>query len=106
MRCLNQRKKEKEMPIYTYRCENCGVRFDRQQKFSDPVLTTCPECNKKSLKKVITPAGVVFKGSGWYATDHRSPSGQSARSVKHEPSAESKTESPAPASSGSSEIAA
>lgn len=86
------------MPIYTYRCESCGVRFDRQQKFSDPVLTTCPECNKKSLKKVITPAGVVFKGSGWYATDHRSPSGQN-RSVKHEHDApaattsETKTES-------------
>jgi putative FmdB family regulatory protein len=63
------------MPVYTYRCENCGVQFDRQQKFSEPPLSWCPECNKKSLRKVYTPVGIVFKGSGFYATDHRSPSG-------------------------------
>jgi predicted nucleic acid-binding Zn ribbon protein len=45
------------------------------QKFSDPLLTRCPECGKKTLKKVYTPVGIVFKGSGFYATDHRSPSG-------------------------------
>jgi putative FmdB family regulatory protein len=64
------------MPIYTYQCESCGVRFERQQGFNDPVLTRCPECSKKSLRKVYTPVGIVFKGSGFYATDHRSPSGQ------------------------------
>lgn len=63
------------MPIYTYRCENCGVQFERKQKFSDAPLKRCPECNKKSLRKVYTPVGIVFKGSGFYATDHRSPSG-------------------------------
>jgi putative FmdB family regulatory protein len=62
------------MPIYTYRCENCGVQFERQQKFSDQPLTRCPECGK-NLRKVYTPIGIVFKGSGFYATDHRSPSG-------------------------------
>lgn len=62
------------MPIYTYRCENCGVRFERQQSFTDQPLTRCPECNKNKLRKVITPAGIVFKGSGWYATDHKSKS--------------------------------
>lgn len=65
------------MPIYTYQCDNCGVRFERQQKFADPPLTRCPECTKKSLRKVFTPVGIVFKGSGFYATDHRSPSGKS-----------------------------
>ena len=65
------------MPIYTYRCENCGVQFDRQQKFSDPPLAWCPECSKKALRKVYQPVGIVFKGSGFYATDHRSPSGSS-----------------------------
>jgi putative FmdB family regulatory protein len=64
------------MPIYTYRCSSCGVQFDQQQKFSDSPLTRCPECNKKSLLKVYQPVGIVFKGSGFYATDHRSPSGQ------------------------------
>ncbi len=63
------------MPIYTYHCENCGVQFERQQKFTDPHLTTCPECGHKSLRKVFVPVSIVFKGSGFYATDHRSPSG-------------------------------
>jgi putative FmdB family regulatory protein len=70
------------MPVYTYRCENCGVQFERQQKFSDQPLTRCPECSKKTLRKVYTPVGIVFKGSGFYSTDHRSPSGQGARSTK------------------------
>lgn len=65
------------MPVYTYRCENCGVQFDKQQSFSDQPLTRCPECGKKTLKKVYQPVGIVFKGSGFYATDHHSPSGQS-----------------------------
>jgi putative FmdB family regulatory protein len=88
------------MPVYTYRCENCGVQFDRQQHFSDPPLTRCPECNKKALRKVYTPVGIVFKGSGFYATDHRSPSGESRPSTakkngetKKESSSESGTES-------------
>jgi putative FmdB family regulatory protein len=92
------------MPIYTYRCENCGVRFERYQKFEDQTLTWCPECNKKTLLKVFQPVGIVFKGSGFYSTDHRSPSGQSwssqqnaekaerANETKSEPKAESKTE--------------
>ena len=63
------------MPIYTYRCENCGVQFDRRQSFSDPPLSICPECKKKALRKVYTPVGIVFKGSGFYSTDNRSPSG-------------------------------
>ena len=65
------------MPIYTYRCENCGVQFERAQKFDDLPLTWCPECKKKALRKVYTPVGIVFKGSGFYSTDHRSPSGAS-----------------------------
>ncbi len=63
------------MPIYTYRCENCGVQFEKQQSFSEQPLTRCPECSKKSLRKVYQPVGIVFKGSGFYSTDHRSPSG-------------------------------
>ncbi len=64
------------MPVYTYRCENCGVQFDRIQRYEDPVLTRCPECGRESLRKVFLPIGIVFKGSGFYATDHRSASGQ------------------------------
>jgi len=90
------------MPVYAYRCQNCGVQFDRTQKFSDPPLTWCPECGKKALRKVFTPVGIVFKGSGFYATDHRSPSGQNR---SHSSSSEDKpaaSEKPAekPASDG------
>ncbi len=72
------------MPVYTYRCTNCGVQFDKQQSFSDQPLTRCPECGKKTLKKVYQPVGIVFKGSGFYATDHHSPSGQSAKKEENE----------------------
>jgi putative FmdB family regulatory protein len=63
------------MPVYSYRCGTCGLQFDRQQKFSDQPLVGCPECGKKSLHKVYAPVGIVFKGSGFYSTDHHSPSG-------------------------------
>jgi putative FmdB family regulatory protein len=67
------------MPIYTYRCDNCGVQFDRRQKFSDDPLKVCPECQTETLRKVYLPVGIVFKGSGFYATDNRSPSGRDSR---------------------------
>jgi len=72
---VRSKKEEISMPVYTYRCANCGVQFDQQQSFSDQPLTRCPECGKKTLKKVYQPVGIVFKGSGFYATDHHSPSG-------------------------------
>jgi putative FmdB family regulatory protein len=78
------------MPIYTYRCENCGVQFDRQQRFSDGPLTRCPECGEDALRKVYTPVGIVFKGSGFYATDHRSPSGTSRSSTDEKTSEKAK----------------
>jgi putative FmdB family regulatory protein len=72
------------MPIYTYRCENCGVQFERQQKFTDQPLSWCPECNKSSLRKVYTPVGIVFKGSGFYSTDNRSTSNATNRAGKND----------------------
>jgi putative FmdB family regulatory protein len=72
------------MPVYTYRCESCGVQFERHQSFSDAPLKTCPECRKKSLRKVITPTKIIFKGSGFYATDHKSPSGDTSGKSKKE----------------------
>jgi putative FmdB family regulatory protein len=93
------------MPIYTYRCENCGVRFERNQKFSDPPLAWCPECGKKALRKVYTPVGIVFKGSGFYATDHRSPSGTrsaSAEEKAHDKPAEAKKSDDTASSSSTS----
>ncbi|MCZ2123423.1 MAG: zinc ribbon domain-containing protein [Anaerolineales bacterium] len=83
------------MPVYTYRCENCGIQFEKHQAFTDNPLKTCPECRKKALKKVITPTKIIFKGSGFYATDHKSPSGAGASSTKTEKKAESKSETKA-----------
>jgi putative FmdB family regulatory protein len=93
------------MPIYTYRCESCGVQFERQQSFNDTPLKTCPECRKKSLKKVMTPVRIVFKGSGFYSTDHKSPSGQAKREDKKgkEKEKESPTPETKPAAKESSE---
>ncbi len=70
------------MPTYTYQCDNCGIRFDQYQKFSEAHLTVCPECGEPTLRKVYQPVGIVFKGKGFYATDNRSPSGQTFASEK------------------------
>lgn len=93
------------MPVYTYRCENCGVQFERTQKFSESPLAICPECGKKTLRKVYMPVGIVFKGSGFYATDHRSPSGAPRPSGSHSESksAEASSESKEPAAPKPSE---
>lgn len=80
------------MPVYTYRCDNCGIQFDEKEGFNDPTKTLCPECNEESLHRVYRPVGIVFKGSGFYATDNRSPSGQESR--KHDKD-EAKTETEA-----------
>lgn len=58
------------MPIYQYRCESCGVSFERTQSFSDEPLQHCPECDG-NIHRVIQPVGIVFKGSGFYVTDNR-----------------------------------
>lgn len=60
------------MPIYTYHCDHCGHEFDKQQSFSEKALVACPVCRKHQLRKVYSPAGVVFKGSGFYVTDKKS----------------------------------
>ena len=59
------------MPIYAYRCDECGFAKDVLQKMSDPVLTVCPSCGKSSFKKQVTAAGFQLKGTGWYVTDFR-----------------------------------
>ena len=63
------------MPIYAYRCNDCGFAKDVLQKMSDPLLTDCPSCGKPEFKKQVTAAGFQLKGSGWYATDFKGGSG-------------------------------
>jgi len=60
------------MPIYEYRCTQCGHEFDTLQKVSDAPLTVCPKCNESALVKKISAAGFRLKGGGWYETDFKS----------------------------------
>jgi putative FmdB family regulatory protein len=82
------------MPIYTYRCDACGVQFDKRQSFSDKPLTRCPECNG-NVRRLLQPPGIVFKGSGWYITDSRRSSSASmpAKSKDNTSSSTSSSES-------------
>jgi len=59
------------MPIYAYRCAECGHAKDVLQKMSDAPLSTCPHCGAEAFQKQVTAAGFQLKGSGWYATDFK-----------------------------------
>ncbi len=61
------------MPLYEYQCQECGLRFERRQSFSEEPVKTCPDCSGPVVR-LIQPAGIIFKGSGFYVTDHRSKS--------------------------------
>jgi putative FmdB family regulatory protein len=93
---------DQRMPTYEYLCKTCGHHFERMQRFSDAPLTECPQCSGE-VRRVIHPAGIVFKGSGWYITDSRKGGGDSASMPKGESKSDTKSESKdgASASSGS-----
>src|SRR5438270_14088691 len=93
----------KAVPTYTYTCTACNDVIEKRQSFSDAPLTTCEQCGG-TLRKVIHPVGIVFKGSGWYINDSRSST--SSTSGKPSPTPASTTSSdtsatPAPSTSGS-----
>jgi len=69
------------MPIYEYACTACGERTEARQSFTDPPLDTCPICGG-SLRKLYSPVGVVFKGSGFYSTDNSKASSPSKSAEK------------------------
>ena len=95
------------MPVYVYHCDNCGNQFEKNQRFSDEPLKICPECGKKALHKVITaPVSVIYKGSGFYSTDHRSSSRVSAAartSTTKEKTEDTKSTAPAKETKDSTE---
>lgn len=100
------------MPTYEYQCKTCGHHFERVQRFSDAPLTECPECSGE-IRRVIHPAGIVFKGSGWYITDSRKGGGETSTlpspakgETKSEGSEGGTTSAAAPESSGESKPAA
>jgi len=65
------------MPVYTYKCRNCGHEFEQRQRMSDDPLSDCPVCAGE-LRRVVNSVGIVFKGSGFYVTDNRNGSSASA----------------------------
>jgi putative FmdB family regulatory protein len=79
------------MPIYEYRCSECGQDHEVLQKVSEPPLTECPACGKPALQKQLSAAGFQLKGSGWYATDFKG-SGKKPVEKKAEAKTEAKTE--------------
>ena len=83
------------MPIYAYRCAECGHAKDVLQKMSDPVLTTCPVCHAEAFQKQVTAAGFQLKGSGWYATDFKG--GAAAPATPAAPAADAAAPAAAPA---------
>lgn len=91
------------MPTYEYVCRDCSHQFETWQKMTDEPLTICPECGGH-IRRVLFPAGIVFKGSGFYKTDHSNSSsagGVNGHAKKSE-TAESSKESEAKTSSESS----
>jgi putative FmdB family regulatory protein len=79
------------MPIYEYRCSECGQDHEVLQKVSEPPLTECPSCGKPALQKQLSAAGFQLKGSGWYATDFKG-SGKKPVEKKAEAKRDAKTE--------------
>ena len=62
------------MPTYEYQCDECGNRFEQFQNMSDAPVESCPQCGGKVRRLIGTGAAVIFKGSGFYATDRRTSS--------------------------------
>jgi putative FmdB family regulatory protein len=84
------------VPTYQYTCTECGEPLEAVQKFSDEPLTVCPACGGR-LRKVFSPVGIVFKGSGFYRTDSRKSATAAA------PATKDKDKSPAESSSSTSD---
>jgi len=75
------------MPTYEYECNSCGYSFEAFQKITDHPLEKCPKC-KKSIRRLISSgAGIIFKGSGFYATDYRKKPKKSLEAAKTCPKA-------------------
>ncbi len=83
------------MPTYDYKCENCGNAFEFFQSMKDEPMTLCPQCGHNTLKKMVSmPAGLIFKGSGFYLTDYakKSSSTSTDKTDKKDTTSTAKTE--------------
>lgn len=77
------------MPIYIYQCDTCGMQFERRQSMREQPLADCPEC-EGGVHRVVQPVGVVFRGSGFYVTDHRTSGGKASASESASKAADGK----------------
>ncbi|HEU5424790.1 MAG TPA: FmdB family zinc ribbon protein [Nitrolancea sp.] len=89
------------MPIYEYACKSCGHRFELKQSFHDEPVAVCPECGEH-VQRVLHPAGIIFKGSGWYVTDSRKAGSNGGSETKSETKSDGKPEKAEPAASTTS----
>jgi putative FmdB family regulatory protein len=81
------------MPIYEYRCKECGFQKEFMQRMSDAPLTDCPKCGKRSLTKLMSAAGFQLKGTGWYATDFKNKAAKPAAASSKPEGKQDKAES-------------
>ena len=81
------------MPTYEYECLACGVTFEQFQNITDKPLKKCPSCQGKVKRLISKGAGIIFKGSGFYATDYRSDSYKSDAKKESTPPDNKKTAS-------------
>ena len=81
------------MPLYEYECKKCHFRFERIQKFSDPLVRKCPKCKTGRVEKLISAPAVQFKGTGWYVTDYGGKKGGGEKSEKSESGGKSESDS-------------
>jgi putative FmdB family regulatory protein len=81
------------MPIYEFECSDCGKRFDRLQKLSDPDPTDCPACGLPQVRRRVTAPSFRLAGSGWYETDFKKD-GDKKRNLAGEGGGEAKAEAP------------
>lgn len=87
------------MPTYSYACKSCDHAFDIRQSFTDDALTMCPKCGQPTLRKVLHPVGITFKGSGFYRNDSKASAASAGKKESNGSSAGSEsTSTPASAS--------
>ncbi|HEX7728935.1 MAG TPA: zinc ribbon domain-containing protein [Terracidiphilus sp.] len=83
------------MPLYPYRCTQCGHRFEKIQSFSAEPETVCPNCGKSTLERILTAPALQFKGAGWYVNDYSGKSSAPESSTPSSTEPKSSTDSAA-----------